>query len=171
MYISRRAHNKNITACVISVTNISGMKNFTLVTVLSGILLLSISITSCSKSEADTNKPIESIAGQWMINRVQLKLYYGAVFYKDTIISNGGAYTVNFNNSTQAFSYKYKSPVTETGTYITKGTDSVIATTSTSTYRWKMLTLTDVLFTARNTSNNDPAFPGATVETYYTFVR
>lgn len=147
------------------------MKNFTLVTVLSGILILSFTLTSCEKTEADTNKPIEAISGNWSINRVQVKLYYSGVFFKDSILSNGGANTATFDNGTKAFTYKYKSAVTEVGTYVTKGADSVIATTNLSTYRWKMLTLTDVLFTAKNTSTNNPAFPGATVETYYTFVR
>jgi hypothetical protein len=147
------------------------MKNFTLVTVLSGILLSSLFLSSCEKTEAATNKPIEAVAGNWDINRVQVKIYYSGVFFKDSILSNGGANHITFDNGTQLFTYKYKSPATEVGTYITKGTDSVIATTNVTTRRWKMLTLTDNLFTARNTSNNDPAFPGATVETYYTFVR
>ena len=147
------------------------MKNFTLVTVFCGILLSSLLLTSCGKSTPDSNKPIESIAGTWAINRVQVKLYYSGVFFKDSIISNGGAYHITLDNSTQLFTYKYKSPGTEVGSYITKGADSVIATTNVTTHRWKMLTLTDDLFTARNTSNSNPAFPGATVETYYTFVR
>lgn len=147
------------------------MKNFTLVTVLSGILLSSFLFTSCKKDEAASNKSIDAIAGNWYINRVQVKLYYGGVFLKDSILSNGGANTASFDNGTQLFTYKYKSAVAETGTYTTKGADSVIAVSNITTYRWKMLTLTDYLFTARNTSNNDPAFPGATVETYYTFVR
>lgn len=147
------------------------MKNFTLVTVLSGILISSLFFTSCEKTEAASNNPIESVAGNWDINRVQVKIYYSGVFFKDSIISNGGAYHITFDKGTQLFTYKYKAPGTEVGTYLTKGEDSVIATTNVTTYRWKMLTLTDHLFTARNTSNSDPAFPGATVETYYTFVR
>ncbi|MFN8253800.1 MAG: hypothetical protein U0V75_18145 [Ferruginibacter sp.] len=147
------------------------MKNFTLVTVLSGILLSGFLFSSCEKTEADTNKSIDAISGNWSINRVQVKLYYSGVFLKDSILSNGGANTASFDNSTKVFTYKYKSAVPETGTYTTKGADSVIAVSNIKTYRWKMLTLTDVLFTARSTSTNDPAFPGATVETYYTFVK
>lgn len=147
------------------------MKNFTLVTILSAILLSSTLLTACEKTTADTNKSIDAVSGNWSINRVQVKLYYSGVFLKDSILSNGGANTASFDNSTKVFTYKYKSAVPETGTYTTKGADSVIAVSNLKTYRWKMLTLTDVLFTARSTSTNDPAFPGATVETYYTFVK
>ncbi len=148
------------------------MKNFTLVTVLSGILFLSFIITSCTKTEAEGNKPVEAIAGKWAIERIQLKIYYGGVFFKDTIVPRKPQREnfVQFDDPTKGFQYRFNSAVTDVGTYTLKSTDSIISTAS-NIYRWKMLTLTDVLFTARNTNTNDPAFPGATVETYYTFVR
>jgi len=149
------------------------MRNFTPVTVLVSIILFSMSVASCTKSEPGVNKPIEAIAGKWAINRIQLKLYYGGVFLKDTIVPRApkGENFVQFDDATKVFQYRFNSTVTDVGTYVLKGADSVISTTAFSVYRWKMLTLTDVLFTASSTSNNDPAFPGATVETYYTFVR
>lgn len=148
------------------------MKNFTLVTVLSGILLLSIITTSCKKTAAEGNKPIEAIAGRWDINRIQLKIYYGGVFFKDSIVPRQPQKEnfVKFDNPGNTFQYRFNSAVTDMGTYTLKGTDSIISTAS-KIYNWKMLTLTDVLFTARNTNSSDPSFPGATVETYYTFVR
>jgi hypothetical protein len=148
------------------------MKNFTLVTVLSGILLLSIITTSCKKTEQEGNKPLTTIAGRWGINRIQLKIYYGGVFFKDSIIPRAPQKEnfVRFDDPTKAFQYRFNAAVTDIGTYTLKGEDSIIATAS-KIYNWKMLTLTDVLFTARNTNNNDLSFPGATVETYYTFTR
>ncbi len=147
------------------------MKNFTLVTVLCSIVFINLTLISCTKEVAQSNKPIENIDGNWSINRVQVKLFYSGAFVKDSILTNGGAFFTSFNKTTNAFTYKYRLPATETGTYITKGVDSIIATTNITTHRWKMITLTDVLFTAMKTSTTDPAFPGATVETYYTFVR
>jgi hypothetical protein len=149
------------------------MKNFTLVTFIAFLFMLVFSASSCKKSVAESNKPIEEIAGKWGINRIQLRLYYGGVFTKDTIIPRKpqGENFVQFDAGTKAFQYRFNSSTTDTGTYITKGTDSVIATTSSNIYRWKMLTLTSTLFTAVSTNNNDPSFPGASVETYYTLVR
>lgn len=148
------------------------MKNFTTVTVFAAIITFCSFLTACSKTEAGVNKPIEATEGRWDINRVQLRIYYGGVFFKDTIIPNRpqgeNAVTIGAGNS---FKFKYNSTVTDVGTFIYPGNDSIVATTSTTVYRWKMLTLTDVLFTAKSTSTSNPSFPGATVETYYTFVR
>jgi len=148
------------------------MKNFTTVIVFAAILTFSLFLSACSKSEADVNKPIETTEGHWFINRIQLRLYYGGVFNKDTIIPGKpqGENAIVLN-ADKTFQYRFNSTVTDMGTYSFVGSDSVVAVTGTKTYRWKMLTLTDVLFTARSTSTNDPAFPGATVETYYTFVK
>lgn len=132
-----------------------------------------IILNSCSKSDDSSNLPKEQqIVGQWGINRVQLKLYSGSTFLKDTIIPN----TPKPKNyiifgSDGSFEYKYNTTTSNIGTYQFAGADSVIATTSGGTYRWKMLTLTNVLYTQVNTSTNDPAFPGLKVETYYTLTR
>jgi hypothetical protein len=148
------------------------MKNFTTVTVLAVIITFCSILSACSKSTPDVNKPIEATEGKWAINRVQLRIYYGGVFYKDTIVPNKpqGENSLVMDASMN-FQFRYNSTVTDAGTYTFPGNDSIIATTSTTVYHWKMLTLTDVLFTAKSTTNANPAFPGATVETYYTFVR
>jgi hypothetical protein len=128
------------------------MKNLISVMVLfMGIIVFSCFISSCTKDNTNIDKPKEQqVIGTWSINRVQLKLYYGGVFFKDTIVTQ----TTYPNYVTYQFT----------------GADSVVSNVTSKIYRWKMLTLTDVLFTVMNTST-DPAYPGATVETYQTFVR
>ncbi len=148
------------------------MKNFTTVIVFAAILTFSLLLSACTKQEADVNKPIDSVVGKWQFNRIQLKLYYGGVFNKDTIIprmTQGENFLLLEPNKN--WQYRYNSRTADAGTYSFAGTDSIIAVTGSTTYRWKMLTLTDILFTAVSTSNSDPSFPGATVETYYTFYR
>jgi hypothetical protein len=149
------------------------MKNFTLVTVIAAFFISGAVASSCKKTAAETNKPIEEIAGKWGINRIELRIYYGGVFTKDSIIPRKpqGENFVQFDAGTKAFQYRFNSTTTNLGTYVTKPTDSVVSTAGANTYPWKMLTLTAKLFTAVSTSNNDPGFPGAMVETYYTFVR
>jgi len=148
------------------------MKNFTTVTVFAAIITFCSFLTACSKTEAGVNKPIEATQGKWSINRVELRIYYAGVLNKDSIIPRQpqGENSLILDASNN-FKYHYNSPVIDSGTYTYPGNDSIIAVTSTTVYRWKMLTLTDVLFTAKSTSTSNPSFPGATVETYYTFVR
>ena len=148
------------------------MKNLISIVVLfTGILLFSCFISSCTKDDTNSNKPKEQqVVGTWSINRVQLKLYYGGTFLKDTIVQQ--SYHPNYVkfDGNGNFEYKFNQPAADVGTYQFAGADSVISNVTSKIYRWKMLTLTDVLFTVMNTST-DPAFPGATVETYQTFVR
>jgi ABC-type uncharacterized transport system substrate-binding protein len=149
------------------------MKNFYSAAILfTGIVLASCFISSCSKPDT-TEKPKEQqIIGKWYISRVQLKLYYNNVFKKDTIIKQSArpANYVMFD-ADKNFEYLFNSPTADVGTYKFTGTDSLISTVNTKIYRWKMLTLVDQLFTVMSTSTNDPAFPGAKVETYQTFGR
>jgi hypothetical protein len=149
------------------------MKNLVAVSVLFvNIVLVSCFFASCAKPDTSSNKPKEEqIVGSWSINRIQLKLYYGGIFYKDTIIPQTPKPTnfVQFDAG-GSFQYCFNSTTADAGIYQFIGTDSLISNTSTNIYRWKMLTLTDVLFTVMNTST-DPAYPGASVETYQTFVR
>ncbi|MBX2935222.1 MAG: hypothetical protein KF825_13335 [Ferruginibacter sp.] len=137
------------------------------------ILITAITLNSCAKKDHSTDLPKEQqIVGQWGINRVQLRLYSGTTFLKDTIIPNipkPKNYIVFDAGS--GFEFKYNSATSNTGTYQFSGTDSLIAVTPGVTYRWKMLTMTNVLFTIMNTSTNDPAFPGLKVETYFTLTR
>jgi hypothetical protein len=149
------------------------MKNFTPVTLLSALFILCIAVTSCKKEEAAVNKPLAAVSGRWFIERIQLRLYNGSVFVKDSIVPRApkGSNFLDMDDATKAFQYRFNSYTTDIGTYVLKGTDSIIATTPANVYRWKMLTLTDEIFTARNVRSNDPSFPGMKVETYYTFAR
>ena len=133
-----------------------------------------ICLFSCTKVDnGGTDKPKETLVlGMWSINRIQQKIYYSGVFNRDTIVPAKALPKnyVKFDGATD-FYYCFNSASTNSGTYQFKGADSVISTTPSKIYRWKMLTLTDVLFTVMSTSTTDPAYPGAKVETYQTFVR
>lgn len=149
------------------------MKNFTIRIILTALIFTSaITLFSCKKDEQEPNKPIETTIGQWTVIRVQKKIFYGNVFFKDTILpayTGGTPYFVKIESNGN-FTYSYK-PVYDAGTYTFKGSDSLIANTSGGAYNWKLLTIIDEIFTAMNTNSADPAFPGAKVETYYTFRR
>ena len=148
------------------------MKNLISVMVLfMGIIVLSCFISSCTKENTNIDKPKEQqVIGTWSINRVQLKLYYGGVFFKDTIVAQTTYPNYVKFESNGSFEYKFNKPAADVGTNQFTGADSVVSNVTAKIYRWKMLTLTDVLFTVMITST-DPAYPGATVETYQTFVR
>jgi hypothetical protein len=148
------------------------MKSFTPVIVLAAIILLCSLFSSCGKSTPDVNKPIEYTEGKWSVNRIELRIYYGTVLNKDSVIPRHpqGENFVSLD-ANKTFQFRFNSYTTDTGTYTYATGDSIIAVTSATTYRWKMLTLTNDLFTAKSTSTTDSSFPGATVETYYTFVR
>ena len=140
--------------------------------VIAGLFFGCIINTSCSKISDSSSIPKEQLViGKWNINRIQLKLFYGGVFAKDTIIKQT-PHPENFVKFEAGgnFEYKFNTTGSDLGTYQFKGVDSVISVSASKTYRWKWLTITDVLFTVMNTST-DPAFPGATVETYQTFVK
>lgn len=137
-----------------------------------GLIVILLLVVSCNKiADSSTIPKDQLVIGKWNINRMQLRLYYGGVFTKDTIVQQtplpenfvqfqaGGSFEYRFNTATSDF-----------GTYQFVGADSLVSNVTTKTYRWKMLTLTNQLFTVVNTSTN-PAFPGATVETYQTFVK
>ncbi|MBS1513189.1 MAG: hypothetical protein JST86_20300 [Bacteroidetes bacterium] len=148
------------------------MKNL----IAASVLIATISsclFVSCAKTDHSSDLPKEQqVVGQWSINRIQLKLFYGGVFTKDSILPQK-ALPKNFVqfDANSNFQYCFNSSTINNGSYQFKGSDSLISTTSAKIYRWKWLTLTDVLFTVMSTSSSDPNFPGATVETYQTFVR
>ena len=148
------------------------MKSFTPVIVLAAIISLCSLLYSCGKSTPDVNKPIEYTEGKWFINRIELRIYYGTVLNKDSVIPRHpqGENFVSLD-ANKTFQFRFNSYTTDTGIYTYGSGDSIIATTSSTIYRWKMLTLTNELFTAKSTSTIDPSFPGATVETYYTFTK
>ncbi|HMK02912.1 MAG TPA: hypothetical protein VK489_01920 [Ferruginibacter sp.] len=146
---------------------------FTPVAAIAGLFLLSITTNSCKKIDnggIDTPKE-QQVIGTWNINRIQLKIYSGSTFLKDTIIPQHPN-PVNFVRFAGAneFEYKFNNSL-NVGAYQFKGSDSLISNVTSGIYRWKMLTLTKVLFTVMSTSTNDPLYPGKKVETYQTFVR
>ena len=137
-------------------------------------LLFSIIVfsVSCSKGKDTSNTPREQlVVGKWNINRVQLRIYYSGTFFKDTIIplTPMPENFVKFDVG-NAFEYRFNKNTSDLGTYQFVGTDSVISNVTSKVYRWKILTMTDVLFTVMTTTT-DPAFPGAIVENYQTFVK
>ncbi len=149
------------------------MKNYVPVAIVfAGLFLISITNNSCTKQSDSSGLPKEQlIMGHWNINRIQLRIYYNGVFSKDTIIHQTPMPEnfVDFSAG-ENFEYRFNVSASDVGSYHFSGADSVISSTASNVYRWKMLTLTDVLFTVMSTST-DPAFPGATVERYQTFVK
>lgn len=137
-------------------------------------LLLCLVNISCKKTEnQDEGKSKEQlIARKWDINRIQLRLYNGSTFVKDTILRNTPK-PKNFVTlgSDGSFQYCFNKATSDLGTYAFKGADSIITTSAPTAYRWKLLTLTSQLFTVVSTSSSDPDFPGYNkVERYQTFV-
>ena len=148
------------------------MKNYTSVVIVFTVLFfLSISNISCKKEDASGLTQEQLIPGHWNINRIQLRLYYNGVFTKDTIIKQTPK-PENFVDlaSGGGFEYRFNTNTSNTGTYEVINGDSVIAYTPTKVYRWKILTVISTLFTVKSVGT-DPAFPGATVETYHTLVK
>jgi len=148
------------------------MKNFiSLTAVIFGLLFISVVQTSCKKDGDDVTGPMDQlIARSWYINRIQLKIYSGSSFIKDSIIPQTPQPKnfVSFGPGS-SFSYCYNTKTVDTGTYTLSG-DVVTSTTPANVYSWKVLTLTKQLFTAESTVTTDPDFPGLRVERYFTFV-
>ena len=149
------------------------MKNYTPVALVFTVLsLVAISNTSCKKTHVGDGLTQEQIIpGHWNINRIQLRLYYNGVFAKDSILKQTPK-PENFVdlNGAGGFEYRFNTNTSNTGTYEIMHGDSVIAYTSNKVFRWKILTVIPELFTVMSTGT-DPAFPGATVETYHTLVK
>lgn len=136
-----------------------------------GLFSVSITINSCSKSDKTDDLPKEQqVVGKWDINRIQLKIYSSGVFIKDTIIPQTKHPNFVRFDSNGNFEYKFNATSADIGIYQFVGVDSIVSNSLPNSYRWKILTLTSVLFTVVNTTT-DPAYPGAIVERYQTFVR
>ncbi len=147
--------------------------NFTALLLIAGLLTTTLFSSSCAKPDHSADLPKEQqIVGEWYIARVQLRLYSGNSFIKDTIITNSPK-PKNFVrfDAGNGFEYKYNTTGSNIGEYAFSGLDSIISITPAVTYRWKLLMLTKNLLTSSTTSTNDPAFPGLKVETYYTLSR
>lgn len=139
---------------------------------IAGLFFISTILNSCAKADTSTSLPKEQqVVGEWVINRVQLRIYQNGVFVKDTIIKSTPK-PKNFVRfgADGSFEYKLNSTTSDLGTYEFAGPGTLVTNSSPKSYNWTMLTLTDVLFTLVS-KGPDPAFPGAYVERYQTFTR
>ncbi len=144
---------------------------FTPIFIIAGLFSIIVTFGSCAKADHSADLPKEQqVVGTWSINRIQLKLYSGSIFLKDTILLLKQHPNYVKFDANGSFQYKFNSALPDEGTYQFVGKDSLISNSLPQNYRWKMLTLTNVLFTVVN-KGTDPAFPGLTVERYQTFVR
>jgi len=137
-------------------------------------ILFSVTVFTggCAKADTSTDLPKEQqVVGEWVINRVQLRIYQNGVFVKDTIIKSTPK-PKNFVRfgADGSFEYKLNSTTSDIGTYEFAGPGTLITNSSPKSYDWTMITLTNVLFTLVS-KGTDPAFPGAFVERYQTFTR
>ena len=140
---------------------------------LAGFLLLGVLTSSCKKTDVAGLSPKEDLVlGKWNINRIQLRIYYGGVFFKDTIIKQTPM-PENFVNlgSNGSFEYRFNTSTSDLGTYTFSGADVLVSNSNPNSYNWKILTLTKDIFTVVSVSYSDAFYPGAMVETYQTFVR
>ena len=141
---------------------------------LPAVIILS-TVVSCKKvaeGKNSNNTPKEELAvGHWNINRIQVKVFQNGIYVKDTIILQ----TPKPENFVQfdagsSFQYRFNVSAIDAGSYLFMGSDSLIATTPSGIYRWKWITLTDVLFTVMSTATYQ-SMPGYTFENYQTFVK
>lgn len=136
-------------------------------------ILFSVAVlTSCAKVDTSADLPKEQqVVGEWVINRIQLKLFQNGVFIKDTILkaTPRPKNFVRFDEN-GGFEYKLNTNPSDIGTYEFAGAGTLVTNSLPKTYNWTMLTLTDKLFTVVN-KGTDPAFPGYYVERYQTFTR
>lgn len=139
---------------------------------IAGLFSLTAFINSCTKADTSTSLPKEQqVVGEWVINRVQLKIFQSGVFVKDTIIKSTPK-PKNFVSfgADGRFEYKLNSTTSDIGTYEFVGAGTMVTNSAPKSYNWTMITLTNVLFTVVS-KGSDPAFPGAYVERYQTFTR
>jgi hypothetical protein len=148
------------------------MKNSTLFNVFCAGLCVIGSLASCQKDDTTTLPKEQLIQGNWEINRIQLKVYYAGVLTKDTILAQSPR-PKNFVNfgANKSFNYKWNTDTEDVGTYELKGADSIITNAKPDEHRYKLLTLVPKLLTLKNTCNNHPLFPGATVECFHTLIK
>lgn len=146
--------------------------------VLPSVVLLALcfcaaSFVSCSKDDEALPPKEQLLTGEWKIHTIQQKAYIGSALIKDTIFKRNPrpVNIARFGDNGGSFEFKYNNSSSETGSYTWKGADSLICDVGTKIYRWKMLTLVRELLTTTSKTNSDPAYPGATVYTYYTFIK
>ncbi|MEO7307540.1 MAG: hypothetical protein ABIR78_01385 [Ferruginibacter sp.] len=147
--------------------------SFKAIVLAAGLFLVTLLFISCAKPDHSADLPKQQqVVGEWYINRIELNVFSGSVLIKDSILPRTPKpkNTVEFD-ANGGFKYQFNSTTVNIGTYQFVGNDGIVSVTPAVTFNWKMLTLTNVLFTVKSTSTNDPAFPGCTVNTYHTFVR
>ena len=139
---------------------------------IAGLFCVTVFSNSCTKADTSTDLPKEQqVVGEWVINRVQLKIYQKGVFVKDTIIkSNPKPKNFVRFGADGSFEYKLNSTTSDIGTYEFGSAATLVTNSSPNAYNWTMITLTNVLFTVVS-KGSDPAFPGYYVERYQTFTR
>jgi len=145
---------------------------YTSMLLLAGLFSISTFFNSCAKADTSIDLPKEQlVVGEWVINRVQLRIYENGLFVKDTVIKSTPK-PKNFVrfDADGKFEYKLNSTTSDLGTYEFAGSGKLITNSSPKSYDWTMITLTNVLFTLVS-KGPDPAFPGAYVERYQTFTR
>jgi hypothetical protein len=147
--------------------------SFKAIVLTAGLFLVTLLFIACAKPDHSMDKPKEQqVIGEWYINRIELNVFSGSTLIKDSILPRTPKpkNVVSFDDN-GGFKYQYNSTTVNVGTYSFVGADGIVSVTPATTFNWKILTLTNVLFTVKSTSTNDPAFPGCTVNTYHTFVR
>ena len=144
---------------------------FTSLFLVTSLFCVCILTNSCAKPDHSADLPKEQqVVGQWSINRIQLKLYSGSTFVKDTILKQSNHPNIVKFDAGGRFEYKFNSTTPDVGTYEFAGAATLLTNSSPKSYSWTTLTLTNVLFTVVS-KGSDPAFPGYIVERYQTFVR
>ena len=174
LYTSPKSSNKLAGIALLIQTNIYiEMKTiFTALVLFACLLTVSVFTNSCAKPDHSADKPKEQqVVGKWSINRIQLKIFVNGTFIKDTILKQSPKPEnyVQFE-AAGGFEYRFNTNTSDIGTYEFAGGGLVVSNSSPNSYSWTMLTLTNVLFTVVS-KGTDPAFPGAFVERYQTFVR
>jgi hypothetical protein len=140
--------------------------------IIAGLFSFIILFTACEKADKSAILPKEQqVVGKWSINRIQLRIYVGGSFIMDTILKQtpNPVNYVSFD-ANGGFEYKFNTATPDVGSYEFAGGGALITNSNPRSYNWTMLTLTNVLFTVVS-KGPDPAFPGALVERYQTFVR
>jgi len=145
---------------------------YTSLLIIAGLFSVIFLFNACEKPDKSADLPKEQqVVGKWSINRIQLKIFVNGSFIMDTILKQTPK-PENFvrfeDNGT--FEYRFNTATSDIGTYEFAGGGSLITNSTPKSYNWTMLTLTNVLFTVVS-KGADPAFPGALVERYQTFVR
>ncbi|MEP7239209.1 MAG: hypothetical protein ABI685_15120, partial [Ferruginibacter sp.] len=86
---------------------------------IAGLFSLTFITNSCAKADHSADLPKEQqVVGKWSINRIQLRLYSGTTFIKDTILPNvpKPENFVRFDSDGK-FEYRFNKSTSDLGTY------------------------------------------------------